>query len=339
MNPVQLISFIITLVILTSFCVVFTLIFRYYYGRNISDVKLGNYDTDIIELGIKESQKKKKKAFKTFKIIINVISYSLIGILLVSFTFSLIGKINGDALQFGNYGLIAISSGSMSKKNEANTYLFENNLNNQIQTYDLISIEKVKSKDELKLYDIICFESDKGDKIIHRIIEINSLGYITRGDSNKNSDVNALYKGYLTFDKVLGKYTGTKIPVAGMFVIFLQSTSGTLTLISLIYCLFMFDVFKSKYELEIEKRNKYLFDLFGISKDNLSDIELKTIDYSSYQYVYQNNSLIEKKEITNSEDNLMTLTLLINKEEVVISKVIEKENVNQQGKRGVTHEN
>lgn len=255
MSKAQVVSLIVTLIILISLCVLFTLVFRYFYLQNVKSLQEGELDKKLIEDEIK--RERKKKSYKVFRIVNTALSYSLVAILTVSVAFGIIAKFN-NGLEFGNYGNVAISSGSMSKKNENNSYLFENNLNNQIQTYDLITIKKIEKKEDLKLFDIICFKADNNKKIVHRIIEITDEGYVTKGDANKTSDYNNLYKGYLKFDRIIGKYINQKVGGIGLIVIFLQSPSGILTLASLIYCLLVFDRYKAKYEIETTNRISYL---------------------------------------------------------------------------------
>ena len=136
----------------------------------------------------------------------------------------------------GNQGILVVASGSMSEKNEANGYLIENNLNNQFNTYDTIVIKKVRYESDLALYDVIAFVDSEGKTVIHRIIDIEfgtdgRIHYETRGDSNNASD-----KFRPCIDDIQGKYTGKKIPVIGMFALFMQSPIGIKTVVGLLYC-------------------------------------------------------------------------------------------------------
>lgn len=320
MSQLDLILIITTSISLICFCVIFTLIFRHHYLSGIEDCEAGKFDIELIDESIKDEKRKKSKSHKIFKIVTNVLSYTLIALLGVSFIFSLIGKVAGEAIPFGNNGLIAVSTGSMSEKNSKNSYLIQNNLNDQIQTFDLIGINKVKNKDELKLYDIICFKAKNGDNIIHRIIEITDQGYITQGDANAYSDVGTLYDSYLSFNKVLGKYNGFKIPVVGMFVVFLQSISGMLTIASLIYCLFMFDHYKSKYNLALMSRSDMLIQLIEdeIKKEEgISSSFKETLVYKGIEYHFENGEFVSKNEVVSSN--------LESDEMLLISKKGEKE--------------
>ena len=63
--------------------------------------------------------------------------------------------------------------------------------------------------------DIVVFKSNKY-LISHRIVEINNLGFITKGDANKNTDSNIL-----KYNNVLGKGTNWSIPYIGYYADFI----------------------------------------------------------------------------------------------------------------------
>lgn len=319
MSLLEIILIIVTSITLICFCVIFTLVFRHHYLSGIQEAKEGKYDIELIDECIKEDKKSKKKRYKVGKIIANTLSYLLLFILGSSFIFTLIGKISNDVVPIGQSGLIAISTGSMSNKNEKNSYLFTNELNNQIQQFDLIGVSKVHSKDDLKLYDIIVFKSDKGDNIIHRIIEINEYGYLTQGDANASTDKGTLYKNYLSFDRIEGKYNNFKIPFIGMFVIFLQSPSGMITIASIIYCLFMFDHYKTKYSNSLIERSEMLMNLIDIKKegDGITSTFKETLIYKGMEYHFENGQFVSKNEVTSTEieaDELLKVTISDDKE-------------------------
>ena len=68
----------------------------------------------------------------------------------------------------------AIVDSSMEEKNTKNSYLFNNNLNNQISAFDLITMYKIPKEEDLKLYDIVIYEVD-GILVIHRIVGIEEI--------------------------------------------------------------------------------------------------------------------------------------------------------------------
>jgi signal peptidase I len=185
----------------------------------------------------------------------------------------------------------------MSYKNEANSYLFNRNLNNQIQPYDIIVLEKV-SKSDIRMYDVIAYKNDKGVNIVHRIIDINGDKYTTRGDIYDSSKTDS-YKP--VYEDVIGRYTGKRIPVIGIFILFLQSYAGIITVISLVYCLLMIDRTSEKInkvqQERIDKLEEALDYLDESSSDCMKAEYKETIYYKGYAYMFDENGFIDKTEI------------------------------------------
>ena len=126
-----------------------------------------------------------------------------------------------------------VNSGSMSEKNEKNKYLFENNLNNQFDTLDLILTYKLPDEFDLKLYDIVIYEYD-GDLIAHRIVGIEEPNekhpktrhFLMQGDAVGSPD-----KFPVLYSQMRGIYRGEKVQFVGSFVVFMQSPAGWLCII------------------------------------------------------------------------------------------------------------
>ena len=313
MTSIEIISLVVTIICLVSFCIVFTFLFRHYYISNINEINNGHNDVDLLELAKEEEIINKSKKKRVTNIISKVISYTLLSVVLVGFGISVYSRFANNNLLFGNEGYVVISSGSMSKRNEVNTYLDEYHLNNQFNTYDIINIRKYNKQEDVKLYDVIAFKGDDGNIYVHRIISIDSKDntYITRGDSNSASDPNQLYKGNLTYNKIIGYYTDKKINTLGIFVIFLQSNSGIITIVSIIYCVIMFDHFRNKYDEAIYNRQERLIKLLGFdlnSDDEVSKytslIEEEILIYKNNKYIFSNGELVDiKLNITEVELN------------------------------------
>ena len=262
MSNVEILSLVVTIICLVSFCLVFTFLFRHYYLSNINEIKEGKADLEVIEYNKERIEKNKKKSEKTKRIVSKVSGYVILGFVVAFFGFSLYSRFFNNNLLFGDSGFIVISSGSMSERNEVNDYLDEYNLNNQFDTYDIIGISKYKNIQEVNQYDVVAFYGEGNIIYVHRIIEIRDDNtFVTRGDSNAISDTNRLYNGYLTYDKIIGKYNEARVPLLGVFIVFLQSNSGIITVLSVVYCLLMFDYYRNKYDESIENRIEYLDSL------------------------------------------------------------------------------
>jgi signal peptidase I len=197
---------------------------------------------------------------------------------------------------------MVVASGSMSYKNEANTYLFTMNLNDQFQQYDIIVLEKVKRNSLREYYDVIAYRNDKGINIIHRIIDIEygtTTKFVTRGDIYDSSKTDS-YKP--VFEDIIGRYTGKRIPGIGIFVLFLQSYAGIITVLSLVYCLLMIDRTASKINrvqderaMKLEEALDYLDETTG---ENFRAEYKETIYYKGFAYSFDEEGFIEKNPIT-----------------------------------------
>lgn len=77
---------------------------------------------------------------------------------------------------------------------------------------------------DVKTGDIVVFDSPDGKyPIIHRVIEINNAGVITKGDNNSISDEGRW--GTISFDKIYGKAV-LKIPLLGWVKILFVDLTG-----------------------------------------------------------------------------------------------------------------
>lgn len=337
MSSIEIISLLVTIVCLLSFSVVFTFLFRHYFLSQIENIKLGLEDLNLFDNVVDEARKEKSKASKALKWIRRIISYIVLAFLVFFFGFSLFERFSSGTVMIGGQSLIVIASGSMSQRNKVNTYLDENDLNNQFDTYDVIQIGKVESAYDLNLYDVVAYKNDTNTIIVHRIIQITEENgnrkFITRGDSNSASDNGSQYEDYLSFDRIVGRYTGFRIPGVGAFVIFLQSGSGIITVFAIIYCYVMFEFYSSKYNKAIRERTDLLLSLvpFDTDADNVDDMELipkeelifkgvcyKFTEYeftSKEDYVPPEEDEDEKKEDEESPEEKETSDLLKGDEE------------------------
>lgn len=117
-------------------------------------------NANSIEILDAEDDKKSKKKINISDIIVTIIIILLVGLISGYFKFAIIG----------------VGSGSMSP---------------EIEKGDAVVYKKIKNKEELKVNDILVFQS--GNKIvIHRLVEIKNSGgktyYITKGDANNGRD-------------------------------------------------------------------------------------------------------------------------------------------------------
>ena len=267
MDSLEIISLIVTFIGVASFSAIFTILYGTYSKSSIHEMKLGIKDVEIIGEVIYERQDKIKRKKKRNKIIKNVIFYLILLIVIPIFIFSVINRITKNTTMIGNRGIIVVASGSMSERNKANKYLDTYNLNNQFNTYDIIFIEKVSETNMPKVHDVISFINDEGITVIHRIREIkvasDGIHYITRGDSNDKDDT---YQPVL--EDIRGIYTSKRIRGIGAFIMFFQSYSGIITVLSVVYCMIMVDRMSNKINKVQEARVKLLEEIIDYSEEN-----------------------------------------------------------------------
>ena len=100
---------------------------------------------------------------------------------------------------------------------------------------DLIIAKEIDDINDLKKGDVISFwtnEIVEGENVIntHRIVDIKdengTKGFITKGDNNDQNDTYIVYPG-----KIIGKWTGTRMPVMGKVLKFLKTKTGFLVCI------------------------------------------------------------------------------------------------------------
>lgn len=298
----EIISLVVTFIGVISFAAVFTILYSSYAHSQIDEIRSGKRDIEIIDEVIYNNKENIKKRRKIIALIKTILFFLTMIIIIPLFIISLISRIQNNTVMIGGNTIMVVGSGSMSEKHKNNSYLISNNLNNQFNTYDIIIIEKVNDKSDLKQYDVIAYyDSTKKINVIHRIIDINGDTYITRGDANGESD-----KFTPTFDDVIGRYTGKRIQGIGILVMFLQSYAGIITIVSLIYCLLMIDRYSTKIKDIQDKRSELLEQALKYANDgdsgNLKATYSETIYYKGFAYYFDENGFIEKKELSSDSD-------------------------------------
>ena len=212
-------------------------------------------DTDNLEENVKESTINTiydsiiddKRRNKKFQIIYNIFFGILYAALIVIFGFALGFRLGGEQLFFGNTTLMTIQTGSMETINKENKYIFENNLTDQIEQFSLIGIDKVAQED-IELYDILAYQSESGDVIVHRVTRIytssdtNITYYTLKGDANTSSSAEELT---LTYDKVIGRYNGFQNYGLGVTLTYLQSNIGLVAIAAAAIFLITYNVTES----------------------------------------------------------------------------------------------
>ena len=157
--------------------------------------------------------------------------------------------------------LKVIKSESMSMKFPKNEYLVDNDLNDQVQMFDIIVSEPPPAESEIELYDVIIYELN-GDLIIHRVVYIyepldggtEGRLFYTRGDAVYANDPLPV-----EYSQIRGIYRGERIPFVGSFIMFMQSPAGIICILLTIFCMIIMPIADEKLEsARIERRRRVL---------------------------------------------------------------------------------
>ncbi len=295
MSSIEIVSLVVTIICLVSFCLAFTFLFRHYYKSETEKVLLGKEDKALLEDIAIDAERNVDKKRKIAMLIGKIAGYVVLAAVGVFFIMTLISRFSSGAgaLFLGDSAYLVIATGSMSEKNKANDYLFDSSLglDDQFDAYDMIQIQRYASEVEVELYDVVAYKADDGTIIVHRIIEIDEDGYITRGDANAASDTGVTYDGHLSYEDILGHYEGSRVPGIGSIIVFLQSNAGIITIVSILYCFLMFDWFSTRYDRAIERRKAYLLEQVPFDPGGIEDLEKidnsfhQTLIYKDKEYV------------------------------------------------------
>jgi hypothetical protein len=196
--------------------------------------RIGAEDEKIKTEYLKNKDKRKSVIVGIINLVIPIVACV---VMLAIFIGSIVIGVLKDDVVGNTPSLKVVTTASMSKKYEKNTYLFENDLNDQLQVYDLILVHKLPDEKDLKLYDIVLYEVDN-NLIIHRIVKIeepnskhpNERYFLLQGDNVQFSD-----KFPVKYSQMKGIYRGDRIPFIGSFVVFMQSTAGVLCVMLVVF--------------------------------------------------------------------------------------------------------
>ena len=173
------------------------------------------------------------RRIKAIKIVFSVLFYIILlcvvaFCVLASLTARSLGKVKMP------YSILAVASGSMSYVSEDNPYADSIDGLKGFDKNSIIFLESVQQS-ELELYDVIAYVSESDIVIIHRIVEekrdaYGNIVYTVCGDANSIADGEQV-----SYDKIIGRYTGFSISGAGAVVRFFNSFVGVVTAV-LIVC-------------------------------------------------------------------------------------------------------
>ena len=167
-------------------------------------------------------------------ILVDVVIVVLVLLSIIISISSITAKANNGVPDLFGYSPFSVQTDSMSPEIVKGDYIF-------VEKCDTKELESLQ-KDDIVTY----FTFINGQRVVntHRIVEVHNFDgmvqYETKGDKNPESDAKWLSPG-----DIIGKYTGTKIPVMGTVIDYLSTQTGFFLVILLPVLLFtIYQIYK-----------------------------------------------------------------------------------------------
>lgn len=265
---------ILCLVVFVASCAASAFVLTYVFRLETKCIVNGLFDDKIVKV----ATKKPKKCGKIMLVLRYGVAAIIVLAVVITFVFSLFTYIT----RFKKVGEVSaikvVQSSSMERKDEQNTYLSENGLDNQIKKYDLVLVHCLPDEFELELYDVVVYKTVDGNFVIHRIVGIEEPNeqhpdqrYFTlRGDNVQYSD-----KRPVLYSQMIGIYRGERIGFLGKIVMFFQSYAGYMCLGLVIIYFVVMPFVDKKMESKINDRMRVLTPYDGAEGAKPSEEELR----------------------------------------------------------------
>lgn len=241
MTPYAIYTLVISIVVIVGLTAFLSALIWYIYTLTMRLIYVGYWDQELVEEYDFERRPKPQSTFG------RMIAAIVCGVLSVTVLFAVFLGITENNRIATLPSLKVVKSPSMSEKYEKNEYLFENDLNDQMQTFDIIVSHAPPAEEDIELYDIILYERN-GELIVHRVVLIedptvnhDEVFFYTRGDANPTSDLLPV-----KYEQIKGIYRGERIPFVGSFVLFMQSPAGIICLILAICSMIIMPIVDNK---------------------------------------------------------------------------------------------
>lgn len=233
MTSFEIYVFILCLIVFVALTALFSCLISHVIKLTVRLVRAGVED-ERIQKEYADAQRKKNRRLPV--ILDRVVSILLCCVLFTVFLFSLYVNLSGNFVSESIPALCVVKSGSMSYKHAGNDHLYQNDLNDQFKTFDIILLYKLPPEEELQLYDVVLYEVE-GTPIIHRIVGIEEPNekheeryFLLQGDAIENPDRFPVY-----YSQMRGIYRGQRVPFLGSFVAFMQSVAGYLCILLTVF--------------------------------------------------------------------------------------------------------
>lgn len=245
MNGFQLYVFFLCLIVFISLASLFSFMIYCIGKQRAVIIANGIEDENIKERLLKKLNKGQTRTGKVLETIEKIVSITLCVCLCLILIGTGISSCRGDNEIRNIPAIKVIASTSMSERYENNKYLFENNITDQLQMFDVVLLHELPKEEDLKLYDIVVYEHISGALLIHRIVGIeepnadhpNERHFLLQGDAVHYPD-----SFPVRYSQMRSIYYGDRIPNIGSFVYFMQSPAGMMCLILLVVALILMPI-------------------------------------------------------------------------------------------------
>ena len=260
MSDYEIYIFILCFIVFLMFTVVFGFAIAEIARMQLKMIRYGLEDEEI-----KEEHQKNKQVGCFWGLLEKAFSAVVCLAIFVAFVFSAYMGLAEDKAPNGIPSLKVVKSDSMATRNLKNAYLTENELEDQIQTFDIIVTRHLPPEEDLELYDIVVYKQDDL-YVVHRIVGIeepndrhpNGRHFLLQGDAVETPD-----RFPVLYEQMQGIYQGERIPFVGSFVLFMQSPAGWLCIILVIFSMVATPIIEKK----IEKAKRARLVVCGVISD------------------------------------------------------------------------
>ncbi len=247
MSGYELYTFFLSAVVLFGLSALFIIFLRLLVKFYLKLVRNGLED-EAIRQEAAESGKR-----TVMEILNTVVSALLCVVMIAMFVVSLLLQLGDGILRIDASIPMVVKSASMSYKEEKNTYLYDHDLNDQFDTFDIILVDPLPDEFDLKLYDIVVYEAKDGTSIVHRIVSIEEPNaehpdhryFKFQGDAVQIND-----RYPVLYSQMRGIYSGQRIRFVGSFVLFMQSPAGWICILLVIFSIIATPMVEKKIAAE-----------------------------------------------------------------------------------------
>lgn len=272
MTGYELYSLVLCTVVLVSLSALFIVFLRISIGYYLRLLRNGLEDEALLA-----EEAAKKPEHSAWDRLNAVVSGLVCAALIAAFVLSMAVTLTEDKHPFGLSTLTVVKSSSMSYKEEKNRYLFENGLDDQFDTFDLLVIDALPDEYDLQLYDVVVYEAKDGTMIVHRIVGIEEPNaehpdcrhFRFQGDAVQLSD-----RYPVLYSQMRGIYRGNRLPFVGSFIMFMQSPAGWICILLVLFAVIATPIVEKRIKREKEVRLAILHEL-GSQHGSIVDFSMQ----------------------------------------------------------------